>query len=255
MKYSTFAVKAGQTSQSGNMAEASEVLLFGDETSDSREPLQKLCERQRGVVFVHFIDKLNEVLREEVRRQPRHVKEQIPPFTDVLDLVKRYQDSTSRNPLLETTLACIFQLGSVVRYIALHTRSGIQTDPLPSFFQDHPSQYIIPSNTVLVGLCTGLLAAAAVSASQNVLDLIANALNIVRVAFRIGVKVNGAAERLSATRDAEVSQSWSRLVVGAQKDASISEVAQFNKTQVRSFTDVTLILSAKLTIVLGPTES
>ena len=100
------------------MAEAFEVLLFGDETSDSREPLQRLCERQKGVVFLHFIDKLKEVLREEVRRQPRHVKEQIPPFTDILDLVRKYQDSTSRNPILETTLACICQLGSVIRYLS-----------------------------------------------------------------------------------------------------------------------------------------
>ena len=100
-----------------------------------------------------------------------------------------------------------------------------------------------------------MLAAATVSASQNVLDLIANALNVVRVAFRIGVKVYVAAERLSATRDAEVSQSWSRLVVGAQKDASIFEVAQFNKNKVRLFMDMPLILSIKLTIVLGPTES
>ena len=111
------------------MAEAFEILLFSDETSDSREPLQRLCERQKGVVFVHFIEKLNEVLREEVRRQPRHVKEQIPPFTDVLDLVKKYQESTSRNPILETTLACICQLGSVIRYVARHTYARMQINP------------------------------------------------------------------------------------------------------------------------------
>jgi naphtho-gamma-pyrone polyketide synthase len=98
-------------------AEAFKVLLFGDETGDFREPLQKLCERQNGVVFLHFIDRLNAVLRDEVRRQPRYVKKQIPPFTDVLDLVKQYQDSASRNQILETTLACICQLGSVIRCV------------------------------------------------------------------------------------------------------------------------------------------
>lgn len=99
------------------MSGAFEILLFGDETSDIREPLQKLCERQKGVAFLHFIEKANEVLREEVRRQPRHVKEQIPPFVDLLDLIKRYQDSASRNPILETTFACIGQLASVIRCV------------------------------------------------------------------------------------------------------------------------------------------
>lgn len=97
------------------MAEAFQVLLFGDETGDFQDPLRKLCERQKGVLFLHFIDRLNQVLHDELRQHPRHAKKQIPPFTDVLDLVKQYQDSASRNQILETTLACICQLGSIIR--------------------------------------------------------------------------------------------------------------------------------------------
>ena len=96
------------------MAEAFQVLLFGDETGDFQDPLQKLCGRQKGVLFLHFIDRLNHILHDEVRRHPRHVKKQIPPFTDIIDLVKQYQDSASRNPIFETTLACICQLGSII---------------------------------------------------------------------------------------------------------------------------------------------
>lgn len=106
---------------------------------------------------------------------------------------------------------------------------SILNNNLHSFFDDHPSQHFVPSNTILVGLCTGLLAAAAVSASQSALDLIDNALKIVRVAFRIGIRVNDAAQRLST----DVNQSWSRLVVGVQKEASIAEVRQFNERKVR----------------------
>lgn len=88
----------------------------------------------------------------------------------------------------------------------------------------------MPSDTVLVGLCTGLLAAVAVSASQSTLDLVDNALNIVRVAFRIGIRVNDAAQRLST----EVNQRWSRLVLDVQKEASIAEIRQFNERKVRT---------------------
>ncbi|KAL9619045.1 MAG: hypothetical protein Q9160_006300 [Pyrenula sp. 1 TL-2023] len=194
------------------MTGAFEVLLFGDETGDFREPLQKLLERQRGVAFLYFIQKTNEALRDEVRRQPHHVKQQIPPFTDVFELLKQYQDSTLRNQILETTFACICQLGSII-----------------SYFDDHPSQHIVPSDTALVGLCTGLLAAAAVSASQSILDLVANAPQFVRLAFRVGVKVNGAVQRLSPSHDTDVNQSWSRLVVGVQTEASTAAVARFNE--------------------------
>lgn len=99
------------------MSGAFEVLLFGDETGDFREPLQKLLERQRGVAFLHFIQKTNEALRDEVRRQPNHVKRQIPPFTDVFELLRQYQESASRNQILETTFACVCQLGSIIRCV------------------------------------------------------------------------------------------------------------------------------------------
>ena len=103
---------------------------------------------------------------------------------------------------------------------------------LQSFFDDQTSQYFVPSDTVFVGLCTGLLSAAAVSSSQSPVELIANALKTVKVAFRIGVKVNGVAHRLSRNCDGESNKSWSRLVVGAQKEASIAAVAKFNEIKV-----------------------
>lgn len=120
-----------------------------------------------------------------------------------------------------------------------------------SSLDDNPSQLILPSNTVLVGLCTGLLAATAVSASHSVLDLVANALQIVRVAFRIGVKVNDAARCLSTGHDVSVSQSWSRLVAGVQKEAAEEEIKQFNEGMVNRPTGYVYVLSMKLSNVTG----
>lgn len=100
------------------MAAEFQVLLFGDETGDFRGPLQKLCERQHGILFSQFIDGLNVILHDEACRQRRHVKKQIPPFRDVFDLAKQYQDSASQNQILKTPLSCIFQLGSVIRCVS-----------------------------------------------------------------------------------------------------------------------------------------
>lgn len=122
-----------------------------------------------------------------------------------------------------------------------------------SFFEDHPSQHNTPRDTVLVGLCTGLLAAAAVSASQSILHLVANALKVVRIAFRIGVKVNDAAQRLSTAHDARANQSWSRVVVGVQKETSAVEVAQFNERKVRRLTGSIVTLITELSSIAGIT--
>ena len=98
------------------MAKEFQLLLFGDETGNFRDPLQKLCERQHEVLFSRFIDGLNVVLHEEACRQRRHVKKQIPPFRDVFDFVKQYQALASQ--ILKTPLSCIFQLGSVIRCVS-----------------------------------------------------------------------------------------------------------------------------------------
>ena len=102
-----------------------------------------------------------------------------------------------------------------------------------SYFSDQPSHYFTAHDTAFVGLCTGLLSASAVSSSQSTLDLIDKSLTTVRVAFRIGVKVSGVAQRLTSNGEANDSQSWSRLVLGAQKEPSISAVEDFNNKQVK----------------------
>lgn len=106
------------------MAGSLKLYVFGDEAGDFAGPLQRLCEQRKEVLFLHFVDELNKVLRDEVRRQPRDVRVQIPEFTDVLDLVRHYRDSRSRNQILETTLTCVCQLAAVIRYLHWYSLYG-----------------------------------------------------------------------------------------------------------------------------------
>jgi hypothetical protein len=124
---------------------------------------------------------------------------------------------------------------------------------LNSFFDEHPSEYIMPSNTVIVGLCTGLLASAAVSASRSLLDLISIALKVVRVAFRIGVKVDATARRLSTDYDVDAGQSWSKLALQVQRETAIDEVTRFNKTKVSNITH-RILPHPQTNNVTGPTN-
>lgn len=103
-----------------------------------------------------------------------------------------------------------------------------------SYFDDHPSQYIVPSDTVLAGICTGSLAATAVSASQSLVDLVPIAVKTVQVAFRMSVKVYGAVQRLSTSKEGHADQRWSTLVIEMQKESALSELERFNKSKVMS---------------------
>ena len=59
--------------------------------------------------------------------------------------------------------------------------------------------------------------------------MVSNALQIIRVAFIIGVKVDDAARRFSTGTN----QSWSRLVANVQHEALEIEIGKFNGNKVR----------------------
>lgn len=61
-----------------------------------------------------------------------------------------------------------------------------------------------------VGICTGTLAAAVLSCSRNMHDLVSLAIDAVTVAFRTGLVVIEAANRVSAVQESD--QSWSMIL-------------------------------------------
>ena len=75
--------------------------------------------------------------------------------------------------------------------------------------QVDPRQYG-GDNARVLGLCTGALAAAAVSCSQSTLDLIPLAICAIRVAFRTGMHATDAAQRVAPSDTSD--RSWSMIV-------------------------------------------
>lgn len=74
------------------------------------------------------------------------------------------------------------------------------------------------NNARLLGLCTGALAAAAVSCSRSILELVPMAVNAVIIAFRTGTHVTDVAHRVepSDTLDG----SWSLIVSGLESSVA-----------------------------------
>ena len=98
------------------------------------------------------------------------------------------------------------------------TQGGTSTElTIRSAFEEKPKSYISPnSDARIVGLCTGLLAATAVSAADSLTALIPIAIETVRIAFRAGAHVGKVAWQ---TEGSQGSQSWSTIVAADEKSA------------------------------------
>lgn len=86
-----------------------------------------------------------------------------------------------------------------------------------------------PSKSI-IGLCTGLLPAAAVSSFSSSTSCIPLAVETVRIAFRLGLHVATVADRLRVKSHKE--ESWSVLVSGITEVAAKYAVKDFNDQTV-----------------------
>lgn len=96
---------------------------------------------------------------------------------------------------------------------------------------DGSEEYPSAENTRLVGSCTGLLTAAAVSCSRTYLDLVNMSVDILKIAFRVGAQVAEAGDELEQT--STNSASWSAIFPGIGKEAAFMALEDFRTTHVR----------------------
>jgi len=85
-------------------------------------------------------------------------------------------------------------------------------------------QYPDTDNDRILGLCTGALAAAAVSCSRSTLDLISLGVEAVIVAFKTGVHVSDVAQRIEPLQDSD--QSWSMVVTGSAAAEAVEKFCE-----------------------------
>lgn len=102
-----------------------------------------------------------------------------------------------------------------------------------------------------MGLCTGLLAATAISCARSLSELIPIALEAVKLAFRIGTLVGKAKESLAGV---DSNESWSTIVTGvSDKDVSLwlddFHAAQKTDSSARAYLSA---VSAAAVTISGP---
>lgn len=112
-------------------------------------------------------------------------------------------------------------------------------------------EYPSSRDSRLLGICTGALAAAAISCAQSVFALIPLAVTSVVVAFRTGLSAAAAGRRATRLEQIEsksgFSRSWSLVAAG---QAASQAVKEFSQRSVRTFA----CLSTKLVTLINMTR-
>ena len=93
----------------------------------------------------------------------------------------------------------------------------------------------LPSGkTTLSGLSIGLFAAAAISVSKSLVDVAINGVESVRVAFRLGIHVDGVSERLESRDQDGTYDSWAFVLTGLSVEKVQEELDRYNSESVNS---------------------
>lgn len=188
----------------------SNVLLFGDQTAEQYQLLHKIVLRRDNALVIKFIERVALALREETQALPRKQREQIPDFLSVNDLKEAYYQKGSKIPMIESALVTVTQLGHYIGY-----------------FSENPAELPAASNTRVLGLCTGLLAASAVVSARSLEELVMLGVAFVRISFRSGAVVDVTREALSQVGEEKVP--WSTIVTGTTEQAAKDALTAFHK--------------------------
>jgi len=188
----------------------SNVLLFGDQTAEQYPLLRKTVLRTGNASLSTFLERTSAALRDEIQQLSPRQKQKFPDFMTINNLLDLYYEKGDKIPMLEAAFTTIAQLGHFIGY-----------------FSEHPDELPSAQSTRVIGLCTGLLAAAATVSAKNISDLIPLAVDFVRLSFRSGAMVNSRKEAMILA--GEEKSSWSTICTGTTESAAKKALDAFHK--------------------------
>jgi hypothetical protein len=100
------------------MIEQSQILLFGDLTSDYDSILTQLAARKDNPLLESFFDQVAFLLRAEIGAVSYRERERLGlvRFTTLVELLATLRNSTSPHPAWEKALTCTHQFARLIRY-------------------------------------------------------------------------------------------------------------------------------------------
>ncbi|RAH69481.1 putative polyketide synthase [Aspergillus aculeatinus CBS 121060] len=184
------------------------ILVVGDQSVDPTPFLVHALVKKPTPLLQAFLRDVQPLLRREIEGLPHGTRSLIPAFASLHELVEQYQRQGVHLASLDSALTCLAQFTHFI---------GV--------CEENPRAYLQPG-ILIIGTCTGLLAASAIASSDSLVALIPLAVETVRLAFRLGATAARKAESL------ETSQTpWTSLVTGVDSATVSVAVEEFNQTQ------------------------
>ncbi|KAF2752236.1 polyketide synthase PksA [Sporormia fimetaria CBS 119925] len=175
--------------------EAAGLTILGDQSchfSDLRPFLRILCDCKGRPLVEVFLDLAIDTLQDEWRALPESQRKYIPAFRRFSDLVDEYGDASEKIPQLESVIVIVAQFAHGISYY------GEDLKRFPNFV-----------NMRMIGLCTGLLPAAAIASACSLDQLLELACVVLRIAFRTATRAAVMRENLEPV---DKTQSWTHVV-------------------------------------------
>jgi len=183
--------------------------VLGDQTASQIAFLRNLVTRKDSTLLSSFLERSAIALREEVRKLSKSQRDVIPNFLTLNHLTEAYAEKGMKVPQIESALLTVAQLAHFIGY-----------------YSENPSELPNASNVRLVGLCTGLVAAAAIACAKSLSDLLPIAVEAVRISFRIGNTTANAKIALEPVANGQ--EPWSTIVTNTNEDTANAILADFH---------------------------
>ncbi|KAJ5947462.1 Type I Polyketide synthases (Type I PKS) [Penicillium verhagenii] len=171
-----------------------QIYLFGDQTIHADSSLQELLYFSNNKTVSILLSEAYQAIRKEISCLPA-TERALFPQPETLGLLLDAVKKGKRHPALESALLCLYEIAEYIRVQEIG-----HVDPSDA-------------NQFLIGLCTGSLAAAAISCSRTVAELIPLGIESVVVAFWVGMNAFRKANVLAPSSPASP-KSWSLTVAG-----------------------------------------
>ena len=96
------------------MSDHMKLYLFGDQTYDIQPEFKDLLLHRRNPVLEDFLVKAYSTIRKDIYKLPKEIREELPRFTCLDDLILRKQGGKRCIPL-DMAVTCMYQLGVFIR--------------------------------------------------------------------------------------------------------------------------------------------
>lgn len=97
------------------MAEHLKICIFGDQTCDLRSHMKDLFRIRDNPAVEDFLVKAYNAVRKEIYKLPPEVRDDLPRFTGINDLILYNQGCGRRCVALDTAVTCIYQLATFIK--------------------------------------------------------------------------------------------------------------------------------------------